>query len=287
MSLRIAMVTWSGLPGLAADDRLAADALRARGAAVMAAAWDDASVDWAAFDAVVLRSCWDYHLRPAEFLRWIDRLEAAGARLWNPAPVVRWNAHKGYLLDLADAGWPIVPTALLRRGDRTDLADLLRERRWHDAVLKPAIGASAWGARRISADATDAQDLEPWRAGHDLLVQPFMTEIAASGEWSLMFIGGAFSHAVRKRPGGGDFRVQYELGGSLEPLAPPDPALALAGDILAAAPGAWIYARVDMVLTDRGFLLMELELLEPSLFLEHAEGAAQRLAGAIERVARE
>lgn len=114
-----------------------------------------------------------------------------------------------------------------------------------------------------------------------------MTEIAETGEWSLMFIDGAFSHAVRKRPGGGDFRVQHELGGSLEPLSAPDPALALARDVLSAVPGAWIYARVDVVLTNGGFLLMELELLEPSLFLEQADGAPQRLADAIERVARE
>jgi hypothetical protein len=286
MAQRIAMVTWHGLLDLANDDRLAAALLRSRGSEVAALAWDDPDADWSRFDAIVLRSCWDYHLRPAEFGAWIDRIEEAGARLWNPPALARWNAHKGYLLDLAAAGCAVVPTALLPRGDPSDLGALLADRGWSRAVLKPAIAASAFGARRIGPDDAGDDDLAPWRSEHDLLVQPFLDEIAEAGEWSLIFMGGTFSHAVHKRPGHGDFRVQYELGGSMETSVPPGPALAAAHRVLEAVPGPWLYARVDGVVTAGGFLLMELEMLEPSLFLDREVGAPARLADAIERVAR-
>ncbi len=281
----VLFVTWSGLPELAADDRLAADRLRARGVDVGSVAWDAAHGAWRSADALVLRSCWDYHLRGTEFLDWLDAVDEAGVPLWNPPHVVRWNAHKRYLIELAEAGLPVVPTALLERGSQEDLDALCAARGWSAVVIKPAIGASAFGARLFGVGdiAADA-DLARWRSGHDLLVQPFVPEIQSDGEWSLIFLGGAYSHAVRKRPRPGDFRVQYELGGTQQSARPSRAVIEGARAILDGAPGPWLYARVDGVVTEDGFLLMELEMLEPSLFLDVDATAPDRFADAVERL---
>lgn len=243
--MQIALVTWSGLPGLAKDDRLLLDHLPAR-----AVPWDDATVDWNEFDAIVLRSTWDYHKRIDEFRAWIDRLDASGAPLWNPPALLRWNTHKRYLIDLAARGVNVVPTLLCSR-----------------VVIKPAVSATAY---RTSV-------LDPF--DQEMLVQPFIDEVVTSGEWSLVFFAGAFSHAVIKRARPGDFRVQSDFGGSHERAQPDASLIAGAQDILRAVEEPWLYARVDGVVRDGRLLLMELEMTEPSLFLDAA--AAARFADAI------
>lgn len=243
----IALVTWSGLPELAPDDRLLRDALIRRGIDVHAAVWDDSRVDWRTFDAIVVRSTWDYHKRIDEFRAWLDSME--GLPLWNPPALLRWNIHKSYLLDLQARGVNIVPTLLVR-----------------DFIVKPAVSATAYRTERHTTD-------------HDVLVQPFVPEIVADGELSFVFLGRKFSHAVRKRPGNDDFRVQTEFGGSVEPFAPSADLLAQAEGIAATLGEEWLYARVDCVVRDERLMLMELEATEPSLFLD-AE-SAERFADAL------
>ena len=247
----IALVTWRGLPELAPDDQLLRDALERRGADIRAVAWDDAQVDWRAFQAIVVRSTWDYHKRVDEFRAWIDAME--GLPLWNPPSVLRWNIHKSYLLDLQARGVNVVPTLFVR-----------------DFVVKPAVSATAFRTERHTVD-------------HDVLVQPFVPEIVEDGELSFIFLGQKFSHAVRKRPGNGDFRVQSEFGGSAEPFAPSAELLAQAEHIASMLGNSWLYARVDSVVREGRLMLMELEATEPSLFLD-AE-SAERFADAIVSVA--
>jgi len=281
----IALATYAALPTLADDDRLLVDALAQRGARAVPAVWDDATVDWRAFDAVVIRSCWDYHLRLAEFTAWLDRLQALGVVVCNPPDVLRWNADKTYLRALAASGVRVVPTAWVPRGDQRTLRHVLQSAGWDDAVVKPTISASAWQTWRTSRAAAD--DHEPrYRAlvAHgDALVQPFVDAVVRDGEWSIVFLGGAFSHAVRKRPRDGDFRVQSEHGGSADAEAPPPHVLDAAARALGASPagGRSLYARVDGCMVDGAFQLMELELLEPSLFLAADPAAAGRLADAL------
>lgn len=277
---RLAFATWRGLPELNADDRRAAEALRGRGARVDPVVWDAPGVDWTAFDAVVVRSVWDYHLRPREFLRWVDRVEEAGIRLLNPPAVLRWNHHKSYLRDLDARGVATVPTAWLDHGSRPHLGAMLAERGWAEAVVKPAVSASAhetWRTSPTAAAADQDRFLALLLAG-DVLVQPLVPEVQSPGEWSLVFFGGLFSHAMLKRPREGDFRVQEELGGRAEWTVPAPALVEQAAQALAAAPAACLYARVDGVERGGRLILMEMELIEPVLYFEADPGAAGRFA---------
>ncbi|HET7217792.1 MAG TPA: hypothetical protein VFJ02_07075 [Vicinamibacterales bacterium] len=276
-------MTYRALPELTPDDRLALDELRGRGVDARPAIWNDPAVAWASFDAVVLRSCWDYHRQPQAFAQWLAGLAAAGVRVLNPVDLALWNMDKRYLIDLAAANVPVVPTRVLDPASFTTVAALRRETGWSDIILKPAISATAWRLCRVTNSTTDVPD--EIRHALDLqhfLAQPFLDRIAA-GEWSLVFFDGVFSHAVLKQPRAGEFRVQEEYGGRATPMIPPPTVRDGAAAALAAAPQRTLYARVDGVLTADGFVLIELELLEPALYLASAAHASRRFADAIAR----
>ena len=300
---RVALVSCRALPDLTADDRLLLEPLREAGINGRPAVWDDPRVDWASFDCAVLRSTWDYHVRPAEFEHWIRRCEAAGVRLWNPAPLLRWNLHKRYLRQLAELGIDVVPTVWLERGSEADLQQLMATSGWERAVVKPAISAGArrtWLVGREEAAARQPA-LNALLARSDVLVQRFLDSVLAEGEWSFVFLGGPFSHAVLKRPAPGDFRVQERFGGVIARADAGPVMVRQAESILEAAvlarrsdlPGAAaasanesegpgpLYARVDAVRERERLLLVELEILEPSLFLALDSLAPGRLATAI------
>lgn len=281
---RIAFVTCEAMPAPERRDALAAEALRARGHAVDAVPWSDPAAGWRAYDAVVVRTTWDYWLRAEAFAAWIDAREAEGARLWNPPAVLRWNLDKRYLRELAAAGIPVLETEWVA-DDRETLAALLARRGWDEAVVKPAVSAGAWKTFPVTADDAAAREADFREvAALGAMVQPFAPAIRGEGEWSFLFFRGAFSHAVLKRPAAGDFRVQEQHGGRTVLATPPDDLVAQAARVLEAAPGPTLYARVDGVVEDGRLVLMELEALEPSLFLEFA-GAAGRFADAILAVA--
>lgn len=278
----IGLVTYGKYSRLTDDDRPLLGELAALGVAGAPVVWDDPSVDWTAFDALLLRSTWNYHLKPREFTAWLAELDDVGVPLWNPTAVVRWNMHKRYLRDLGQQGIGVPDTEWVARGDARPLPTILRERGWGDAIVKPAISASATDTWRVTGDG-GAEEFR-YRAlvdRVDLLVQATVPEVATDGEWSLLYLGGTYSHAMLKRPRAGDFRVQAELGGTAEP-ATPAPDIIAAGDrIVSLIPGEWLFARVDGVRSRAGFLLMELECIEPLLFLSLAPGSARRLAEAL------
>jgi hypothetical protein len=283
MSPRVALVTCARIPDLTADDRLLAAALRARGADVAPVVWDAPTVHWPSFDRVVLRSVWDYHLRVAEFAAWLDARSADGTVLLNPTSLVRWNLHKSYLADLAAGGHAVIETVRVPRGEARSLAALLDERGWADAVVKPAVSASAHLTFRVvrSEASSRQEDLDAIVTDRDALVQPLAPEILDAGEWSLVFVAGELSHAVLKRGAPGEFRVQEEYGGRAV-IGDPGPVIReQAAAVLAAAPGRSTYARVDGFVRDGAFVLMELELIEPVLYLGIAAGAAGRLSEAV------
>lgn len=281
--MNIAFVTSADYRDLTEDDRLAAVALEARGKRVSAVVWNDPLAAWDSFDSIIIRSTWDYFHHPAQFREWLNGLAAAGAPVWNPPALLRWNMEKTYLRDLEAAGVPIVPTVWVRRGSSPDLTPLLESRGWQEAVVKPVISASANRTHRIAlanAKRVDPGVAEALALG-DMMVQPFVPEIQTTGEWSLSFIDGEFSHAVRKTPKAGDFRVQAHLGGDAVTARPGAHVIDAARRVLAAVSGPWLYARVDGVEGAGGFLLLELEMLEPSLYFSHSESSIGRFADAI------
>jgi glutathione synthase/RimK-type ligase-like ATP-grasp enzyme len=282
----VALVTHAGLPALTDDDRLLAASLGERGARTTAVVWSDAEVDWTAYDAIVVRSCWDYFLRADEFFQWLARLEDSGAHVLNPVRTLRWNAEKTYLRQLEAAGIPVVPTRWLEPGASESLSDIRRRTGWSELVVKPAISGSAHETWRASPGAgyPDEIRLGTMTASGCVLVQPLVDVISADGEWSIVFIDGEYSHAVLKRPQSGDFHVQIEHGGTFSAMEPPEPVLAQARAALRAASAEgeeMLYARVDGCVVDDDLLLMELELIEPVLFLGTSAGAADRLADAV------
>jgi hypothetical protein len=284
VTARVSLVTCAELPDLDPDDQLVLEPLAALGVAVDAAIWDDAGVDWASYDLVVLRSTWDYAGRRDEFVSWASRVP----RLANPADVVAWSTDKRYLGELASAGVPVVPT---RWVGPADVWTLPVEGEW---VIKPAVGAGSRDTGRY--DATNASHRELavshvarlQAASRLVMVQPYLRAVDSYGETALLFVGGEYSHAIRKGPmlQGPDVGVEglykQEEITSREPSATE---LAIAEKALAAVPGGshrLLYARADLIPgVDGEPLLVELELAEPSLFMATAGGAARRLARAI------
>jgi glutathione synthase/RimK-type ligase-like ATP-grasp enzyme len=279
---RVALATYEKAPRLAPDDRGLLAALDRLGIAAEPAVWSRGR-DWDQFDAVVVRSCWDYHRRHEEFLLWLQRLNDHGIRTWNSPSLISWNADKRYLLELHGAGVATVPTVVISRGTPDDVVDACGARGWNRFVVKPAVSASGYETHALSMPLDDEARARVSRATAlgDVLVQPFVDEIARDGEYSLTFIEGAFSHAAIKRAADGEFRVQTEYGGSVTLIEPPHDLAAQAARALTVLSETPLYARIDGVALDGGFVLTELELIEPNLFLEHAPGATDRLAEAI------
>jgi len=273
---RIVLATEDRFPHGIDDDRLALPELEARGIGATFASWEDPGVDWAAFDAVVIRSTWNYTLRRPAYLRW---LEALPVPVYNSQAILRWNSDKRYLFQLAGRGVPVIETRPL--SPDADLGRALREAGWSEVVVKPVVGAGARNTWRLRADNAEEVSTAIRAVGEDMLIQPFVPEITTRGEWSLLYFGGAFSHALLKRPASGDFRVQEDFGGQVIPAGPPDALRALGAQVLDAVGTDLLYARIDLVEAARGPMLVEAELVEPELFLRAHPLAPARFAEAV------
>lgn len=272
---------------LTPSDRRLIDPLRDFGFVAEAAIWADLSIQWSDYAGVVIRSTWDYHHRPAEFRTWADRVEASGTPLMNPARLVRWNSSKTYLIELAEQGVPIPPTALVARGSTAAEIAVAASTlpRAREVVVKPTVSASAYSTWRAPAPLTTETiaRIESMAGTRDVILQPFLDTIVESGELSLVFFDGVFSHAARKRPKEGDFRVQTEHGGETTIVQVRPDIVDQAERALRHAPDVPTYARVDGIDIDGVFTLMELELIEPELFFVQVPDAAVTLASAIAR----
>jgi len=254
-----------------------ADVLIAAGAEIDAVPWTEAG-DLRGYDLVMPLVTWGYHL---DYGRWLDLLARAEADQWhmiNPPELLRWNGDKAYLTELAAAGVPTVRSLAVEQCCDADLEEARRRFETEWLVIKPPVSASATGTYRLGA----LDDLPEDSRGRPMIIQPLIEEIAITGEFSLMLFDGVFSHSVVKRPSEGDFRVQPHLGGVTHPASPPGGAVDLAQAALAAAPAHATYARVDIIPDDDGELrIMELELIEPALFLDHAPDGGAAFAQAV------
>jgi glutathione synthase/RimK-type ligase-like ATP-grasp enzyme len=269
------------------DTPILAEAVVAGGAHIDVSDWRDVSVDWSNATVTMLRSPWDYVHHLDEFLEWAKRVNAA-SDLWNPYELVRWNTHKSYLLDLQARGAPIVPTVVLLAGSAASLDAICDARGWSSVVVKPAIASGGDGARRGEAGDTTLQaHLDALLATSDVLVQPFVAAVERDGEVSVVLFGGRFSHALRKRPAVGDYRVQEHHGGTTALVDPTPGLIELAERVVGVLPTPTLYARIDLVSLGGNWHVIEAEVTEPSLWLDLAPATAtRRLAdGLLSRVA--
>jgi glutathione synthase/RimK-type ligase-like ATP-grasp enzyme/gamma-glutamylcyclotransferase (GGCT)/AIG2-like uncharacterized protein YtfP len=278
---RLALATSFDHPSIQPDDAHLATSLERLGIQPIVCMWNDPAVDWSSFDAVLIRTIWDYFKHHAAFLDWLDRLDRLGVPTINDSALLRWNSDKRYLLELARHDVAVIPTRLARAAE---LPDVLATMPAQQVVIKPAVSGGAWHTLRGRVgDAAFAAAVAQLPRELDYLVQPFVSEIVSDGEWSLLYFGGEFSHAVIKRPAAGDYRVQGEHGGSAEPARPEPATLAAADRALAAVADIGhadhAYVRVDGVISAGRFLVMELELIEPFLHLAGQPEAAERFAG--------
>ena len=272
----ITLATCVKYPALTPSDALLGEALRARGADVVAAPWNGEFSPFAAADGAVVRSTWDYYDVADEFAAWIDRVEEH-SRLVNPRPTLKWNMTKAYLFELAEKGAPVPPMRRIAPAAGA-IADAMDGLKLDEAIVKPLAGGTASGLSRIKRGDISALEAAAAMLNGDGLVMPVIREIATAGETSFIFIGGEFSHAVVKTPKPGDIRVQEEHGGTSHLIDAPEWAAAEARRILSLCPGETAYARVDAIIDKDRFVLMEVELVEPELFFTLFPAGAARLA---------
>lgn len=257
-----------------------AQPLRRSGHEVDVVAWDAPNA-WNEYDLVVIRSTWDYFDRLEEFLTWVDHVDAV-SRIVNPPSVVRWNSHKGYLAELGAAGVPVLPSLLVGRGTPDSAARMLAIG-WDEVVIKPAVDGGARGAlRTMSADPEAAAHLAQLVVDGDVVIQPYAPSVV-DGETSVFFFGGELSHAVRKVPKAGDYRVQAMHGGAEVAHTATAAEDEVARAAMALAPADLAYARADFIDVDGQPTLMELELIEPDLFLRASPGAPARFATMVQQ----
>ena len=279
ISPRIALATSADHPEGLGGEVLLVKALLARGARPEWVVWNDPGVDWAGYALIVLRCTWDYPDHVDAFRAWVQS-PAVATRLVNTPTLVLGNLHKGYLADLGDLA---VPTVVVPAGMTIDLARL----RWSSSVVKPAVGAGGVGAVREAQQADlDALTLAP-EGAVDAVVQPYLRDVEHRGEISVVCIGGQPTHAVHKLPAAGEFRIHDHWGGTAELVEPDAAVLEVTNATLATLRSTPLYARVDLLFDGDGPRVVELELVEPYLYLEMAPEAAERLAGHVVRRAAE
>jgi glutathione synthase/RimK-type ligase-like ATP-grasp enzyme len=264
------------------DDELAIPPLRELGWQVDTVSWRDKTVDWNDFEAVIIRTPWDYQRDPQAFLDVLDAIDASSARLENSLSIVKWNLNKGYLRELEAKGARIVPTIWREKGiAEADVSEWLEHFGTGEVVIKPTVSATAEFTYRLNGFKPELTEIF---AEREYMVQSFMPNIVTEGEYSLFYFNGEYSHAILKAPKPLDFRVQEEHGGIITAVKPPEKVIDTAlnmFDLIAPAP---LYARIDLIRDARDdFALMELELIEPALYFRMDEGSPARFAKAFDK----
>ncbi len=239
--------------------------------------WDDQKVNWADFDAVIVKTPWDYHKRIVEFQAWLCKLEKVGAYVLNPVDVMRWNSDKIYLREMEEKGVRIAPTLWLGQGDKFDVERIFAELKTDKIIVKPRVSASANHTYALTKEEAVAKkdNIERLLQDHCFMAQPFLKEVQTKGEWSLLFFGGKFSHSILKTPKESDFRVQGHFGGTVHKLEAPVHLVETAQRIMDLFGKSCLYVRVDGLEVDGEFVLMEFEAIEPYFFLLKSDKGAE------------
>lgn len=287
--MKIAYITYSGAVKYAAANGFNENTdllpfLKNKGLDIESIIWDDPTIDWQQFDIALLKTPWDYHQKFEAFSAWLDKLESLNIRLLNDYDIVRWNMDKHYLKEIAVAGFDIIPSIFLDKGWNGDINALFEDLGASEIIIKPCI--SGGSKNTISVAKATAEKTRPGiidlLTKGDYIVQPLMTEVQ-QGEWSHIFFDGKHSHSIIKKPKQGDFRVQQIYGGTIEPLHPTKEQIAHAKSYLEKFAPDTLYARVDGLMVNNKFMLMELELIEPFLYLSYDENAVENYNQALSK----
>lgn len=284
---RVAFLTLQNAADFVIDDSLAIDELTRRGWDAIEIPWTEAGVDWSTFDVVLIRTTWDYMDRPAAFLATLAQIDASGTRLENTRDIVEWNIDKKYLRTLERHGVTIVPSVWGHGGDARTFAALFVTLQETEIVIKPTISGGALDTFRLHAPLSDVtlQHLADTFADRDWFAQPFLRTVITEGEYSLFYFGGQLSHAIQKVPKAGDFRVQEEHGGEISAIPVTPELRKMADSVMATLDPVPFQARIDLVRLDNGTLaVMEVELIEPSLYFRMDVRAPANFADALEQL---
>lgn len=280
----IVILTTQTLKETHEDDLLLASALEKEGLRTQIRNWEDYDISKEHTHSVLFRSTWGYFNQIKEFKNFLKSIDRASCLCWNSIRLIRWNLHKKYLHELARKSVPVVRTKLIEEGQMIDLLALGNELETESFVIKPAVNAGGYNTLRVELGSNFAETLDEIRNKNlgALMIQPFLQSIISEGEYSLIFIDGQLSHTVLKKPKAGDFRIQEQHGGTTEKCVTPPEALRLAKQVLDSLDEEPLYARVDVARTGRSsFLLMELELIEPHLWMSLEPKSCQLFANAI------
>lgn len=253
------------------EDVLLLDFLKEKGMDIHREVWTNPSVNWAEYDLILIKAPWDYHENITAFYSWLDKLKSLSIPLLNPYKIIKWNSDKHYLLDIAIAGLNIITTLFLEKNAKLQPEYLFRQLNSEKLIVKPCISAGAKNTFVLTPEnfSIHQNKIEDLLKNEALLVQPFIQEVETDGEWSFIFLDGKFSHSVLKKPRSGDFRVQHTFGGTIHLNKIEEEHIKTAKSFVDRFAKGCLYARVDGVLVNNEFLLMELELIEPFLFLSY------------------
>lgn len=251
--------------------------LQRKGLDIHAEIWDNPGIDWGKYDVALLKTPWDYHQKAEQFKEWLDRIQAMGIQLLNDYNIVRWNMDKHYLAEIEQAGLNIIPSIFLEKGWKGEFLHLFDTLQSGKLIMKPCISAGSKHTIVLCKDDIHHQTTSAYTllADGDFMVQPYMEEVQ-DGEWSFVFFNNTYSHTIIKKPKSGDFRVQQIFGGSILPVSPPQSYIDGAAIYVQQFAKQALYARVDGLIVKGSFMLMELELIEPFLYLSYSENAVER-----------
>lgn len=257
--------------------------LQRKGLDITAEIWDNPGTDWKKYDVALLKTPWDYFQKSEQFKDWLNRIQALGVQLLNDFNTVRWNMDKHYLAGIAQAGLDVIPTIFLEKGWKGEFLLLFEELQTGKLIMKPCISAGSKHTIILHREEVERETAAALAllSEDDFMIQPFMEEVQ-DGEWSFVFFNNKYSHAIIKKPKTGDFRVQQIYGGSITPVQPPQSYINSAAVYQQQFAKDALYARVDGLMVKGRFMLMELELIEPFLYLSYSEGAVERYYGALE-----
>jgi glutathione synthase/RimK-type ligase-like ATP-grasp enzyme len=273
LNYKVGFITYELLPELIESEREFAELVKGDGLIIEPVDWRDKSVDYSKYDLIIIRTCWDYFIRYEEFTAWLKFMQERNVNVLNSLKTVNENLHKFYLKDLQTKGIKILDTIFINKNSPLNLKEIFQNEEWNKAVVKPAVSGGGYKTHLISDEniSEGQKILDDLLNETDVLLQKFAPEISTAGEWSLIFFNKKYSHAVLKLPKENDFRVQSQHGGTYHLKEAPEEIIIQASKIIDTVDDDLLYARVDGVVVDGEFSLMELELIEPDLFLLNRE----------------